>query len=106
VGAALDSARAAMARACSGVRRRRTCSANSRSAAFGSAREARSGGIFLPTSHGLMESFLVDGRQDLVDPARPRYGQSITDACMGWEMTVPVIEELAPAVRARRRASR
>jgi 3-deoxy-7-phosphoheptulonate synthase len=53
-----------------------------------------------------MESFLVDGRQDLVDPARLRYGQSITDACMGWEMTVPVIEELAQAVRARRRASR
>jgi 3-deoxy-7-phosphoheptulonate synthase len=54
----------------------------------------------------MMESFLVDGRQDLVDPARLRYGQSITDACMGWEMTVPVLEELAQAVRARRRASR
>lgn len=50
----------------------------------------------------LMESFLVDGRQDLVDPARLLYGQSITDACMGWEMTVPVLQELAAAVRARR----
>ena len=29
-------------------------------------------------------------------------GQSITDACMGWEMTVPVLQELAAAVRARR----
>jgi len=50
----------------------------------------------------LMESFLVDGRQDLVDPARLVYGQSITDACMGWEMTVPVLRGLAGAVRARR----
>ena len=50
----------------------------------------------------LMESFLVDGRQELGDPARLVYGQSITDACMGWEMTVPVLQELAAAVRARR----
>jgi 3-deoxy-7-phosphoheptulonate synthase len=52
----------------------------------------------------MMESFLVDGRQDLVEPGALRYGQSITDACMGWDMTVPVIAELAGAVRARRRA--
>ena len=51
----------------------------------------------------MMESFLIDGRQDLVDPARLVYGQSITDACMGWEMTVPVLHELARAVRERRR---
>ena len=51
----------------------------------------------------MMESFVVDGRQDLVDPRTLRYGQSITDACMGWEMTVPVIAELATAARARRR---
>jgi len=50
----------------------------------------------------LMESFLVDGRQDLGDPARLVYGQSITDACMGWDMTVPALQELAAAVRARR----
>lgn len=50
----------------------------------------------------LMESFLVDGRQDLVDSSRLVYGQSITDSCMGWEMTVPVLQELAEAVRARR----
>ena len=37
----------------------------------------------------MMESFLVDGRQDLDDPARLVYGQSITDACMGWDRTVP-----------------
>jgi 3-deoxy-7-phosphoheptulonate synthase len=50
----------------------------------------------------MMESFLVDGRQDLGDPPALRYGQSVTDACMGWEMTVPVLEELAQAVRTRR----
>ncbi len=52
----------------------------------------------------LMESFLVDGRQELVDKSRLVYGQSITDACMGWEMTVPVLETLAEAVRLRRAA--
>jgi 3-deoxy-7-phosphoheptulonate synthase len=51
----------------------------------------------------MMESFLVDGRQELRDPAALVYGQSITDACMGWAMTVPVLEELAAAVRARRK---
>ena len=52
----------------------------------------------------MMESFLVDGRQDLVAGAPLTYGQSVTDACMGWEMTVPVLHELAAAVRARRAA--
>ena len=50
----------------------------------------------------MMESFLVDGRQDLTDPAKLRYGQSITDACMGWDMTAPAIQKLAAAVRTRR----
>jgi 3-deoxy-7-phosphoheptulonate synthase len=50
----------------------------------------------------MMESFLVDGRQDLVDRSHLVYGQSVTDACMGWEMTVPVLEELAAAVQTRR----
>jgi 3-deoxy-7-phosphoheptulonate synthase len=55
----------------------------------------------------MMESFLVDGRQDLRDNgAGLVYGQSITDACMGWETTVPVLQELAAAVRARRTARR
>src|SRR3989442_220701 len=52
----------------------------------------------------MMESFISDGRQDLEDPRRLVYGQSITDACMGWEMTVPVLRELAAAVQARRAA--
>ncbi|MEZ4564321.1 MAG: 3-deoxy-7-phosphoheptulonate synthase [Thermomicrobiales bacterium] len=53
----------------------------------------------------MLESFLVDGRQDLTDLAHLTYGQSVTDACMGWEMTVPVLQELAAAVRARRALS-
>ncbi|HEX6210740.1 MAG TPA: 3-deoxy-7-phosphoheptulonate synthase [Methylomirabilota bacterium] len=54
----------------------------------------------------MMESFLVEGRQDLGDPTRLTYGQSITDACMGWETSVPVLHELGAAVQARRRARR
>ena len=52
----------------------------------------------------MIESNLVAGRQD-VKPGEPRvYGQSITDACLGWEDTEPLLERLAAAVRARRRA--
>jgi 3-deoxy-7-phosphoheptulonate synthase len=54
----------------------------------------------------MMESFLVEGRQDLTNTATLRYGQSITDACMGWDTTVGVLSELAAAVRTRRRAGR
>jgi len=50
----------------------------------------------------MLESHLVEGRQDL-DPDKPLvYGQSVTDACMSWKSTVPVLDELAAAVRARR----
>jgi 3-deoxy-7-phosphoheptulonate synthase len=49
----------------------------------------------------MMESFLVEGRQDLVTPSTLRYGQSITDACMGWETTLPVLDELAASIRKR-----
>jgi 3-deoxy-7-phosphoheptulonate synthase len=50
----------------------------------------------------MVESFLADGRQDLKDPGTLAYGQSITDACIGWDRTVPVLQELAAAARARR----
>jgi 3-deoxy-7-phosphoheptulonate synthase len=50
----------------------------------------------------MIESFLVEGRQDLGDPALLTYGQSITDACIGWDATESTLEELATAVRARR----
>ena len=50
----------------------------------------------------MVESHLVEGRQDL-SPDRPlAYGQSITDACIGWDDTVAVLDQLAAAVRARR----
>jgi 3-deoxy-7-phosphoheptulonate synthase len=52
----------------------------------------------------MLESFLVDGRQDVQDGEELIYGRSITDACMGWERTVPVVETLATASRRRRTA--
>ena len=50
----------------------------------------------------MVESFLVAGRQELTDPSRLVYGQSVTDACIGWEDTVSVLEGLASAARERR----
>ncbi len=50
----------------------------------------------------MMESHLVAGRQDLKPGCTLTYGQSITDACLGWAETVPVIHKLAEAVRHRR----
>ena len=53
----------------------------------------------------MVESHLHEGRQDLV-PGRPlQPGVSITDACIGWDDTVPLLRNLADAVRARRQAS-
>jgi 3-deoxy-7-phosphoheptulonate synthase len=52
----------------------------------------------------MMESFLEDGRQDYRPGGSLVHGRSITDACLGWEHTVPVLHRLAEAVRARRRA--
>ncbi len=50
----------------------------------------------------MVESHLVEGRQDL-SPDKPlTYGQSVTDACIGWDDSVAVLEKLAAAVRARR----
>ncbi|ASW05825.1 3-deoxy-7-phosphoheptulonate synthase [Rhizobium sp. 11515TR] len=52
----------------------------------------------------MMESNLVAGRQDLV-PGKPLvYGQSITDGCIDWPTSVHTLEDLAKAIRARRRA--
>ena len=47
----------------------------------------------------MLESFLVDGQQELDWSHDMVYGQSVTDACMGWEMLVPVLDELAAAVK-------
>ncbi|QDL37404.1 3-deoxy-7-phosphoheptulonate synthase [Rhodoferax sediminis] len=54
----------------------------------------------------MIESHLVEGRQDITDGRKGlRYGQSVTDACIGWDATVEVLENLAAAVRQRRAAS-
>ena len=50
----------------------------------------------------MIESFLVPGRQDLKDPAALVFGQSVTDACIGWDDTAALLGTLAEAVRARR----
>jgi 3-deoxy-7-phosphoheptulonate synthase len=50
----------------------------------------------------MLESFLVPGRQDL--GGELTYGQSVTDACMGWEPTVEVLDRLATASAKRRTA--
>ena len=57
--------------------------------------ERRIGGV-------MIESHLEEGRQDLL-PGQPlRHGVSITDACIGWSQTLPVLQSLAQAVRTRR----
>jgi 3-deoxy-7-phosphoheptulonate synthase len=45
----------------------------------------------------MIESHLVEGRQDAAPGARLTYGQSITDACLSLAQTEPVIERLARA---------
>jgi 3-deoxy-7-phosphoheptulonate synthase len=52
----------------------------------------------------MIESHLNPGRQDLT-PGKPlEFGVSVTDACIGWLDTEPLLRELAEAVRARRLA--
>ncbi len=50
----------------------------------------------------MVESHLVEGRQDLVAGKSPLYGQSVTDACISWEATEKVLADLARGVAARR----
>ena len=50
----------------------------------------------------MIESNLVEGRQDVVLGKDLVFGQSITDACIDWEATRGVFEQLADAVRDRR----
>jgi 3-deoxy-7-phosphoheptulonate synthase len=50
----------------------------------------------------MIESHLVGGRQNLVKGTELTYGQSITDACLAWEDSEPLLEMLAEAVRKRR----
>jgi 3-deoxy-7-phosphoheptulonate synthase len=49
----------------------------------------------------MVESHLVEGRQDLKPGQSLVYGQSITDACINWEDSVRLLDRLAQGVRAR-----
>ena len=55
----------------------------------------------------MVESHLSDGAQKFTpgkdDPAQLHYGQSITDACIGWDDSLGVLQTLSDAVQARRR---
>ena len=50
----------------------------------------------------MIESHLKAGRQDLSPGKELIYGQSITDACIGWEDSIPLLDQLASSVRSRR----
>jgi len=53
----------------------------------------------------MVESNLVEGRQDIPPsgPAGLKYGQSVTDACISWEMTIPLLDRLREGVQGRRK---
>jgi 3-deoxy-7-phosphoheptulonate synthase len=50
----------------------------------------------------MIESHLEEGRQDIVPGVPLKHGVSVTDACISMAQTIPVLAELAAAVRARR----
>ncbi|KAI0699130.1 3-deoxy-7-phosphoheptulonate synthase [Cytidiella melzeri] len=56
----------------------------------------------------MLESNILEGRQDIpaAGPAGLKYGVSVTDACISWEQTVPVLDRLREGVRGRREAVR
>lgn len=54
----------------------------------------------------MIESFLEAGRQDWRTDQDLVYGQSITDACISWDDSEPVLRELAEAVCKRRSSNR
>ncbi|MCP3869134.1 MAG: 3-deoxy-7-phosphoheptulonate synthase [Gammaproteobacteria bacterium] len=54
----------------------------------------------------MIESFLVAGNQEWRADREPVYGQSITDACISWDDTEPLLRLLAESVRNRRGTDR
>ncbi len=50
----------------------------------------------------MVESHLEEGRQDIVTGTPLKHGVSVTDACISMAQTVPVLQQLALAVKARR----
>jgi 3-deoxy-7-phosphoheptulonate synthase len=54
----------------------------------------------------MVESHLVEGRQEL-EPGKPlKFGQSVTDPCLGWDRSVALLQTLAEAVKERRKRRR
>ncbi len=51
----------------------------------------------------MIESHLVGGRQNIVDGKALTYGQSITDGCLSWDHSVPLLKKLAASVQQRRK---
>jgi 3-deoxy-7-phosphoheptulonate synthase len=51
----------------------------------------------------MVESHLVEGRQDAVAGQPLKFGQSITDACLGWEDSTELLQGMAQAVKKRRK---
>ena len=52
----------------------------------------------------MIESHLLEGRQDVIPGRELVYGISITDACLGWDDSESLLRELAAAVVRRRLA--
>ena len=50
----------------------------------------------------MVESHLVEGRQEIAPREQMKYGQSVTDACIGWDDTVEVLRTLSTSVAQRR----
>lgn len=56
-----------------------------------------------PVIGGIMlESNLIAGKQTLNSEKSLTYGQSITDECLSWDETLPLLEKLACAVKSRK----
>ena len=54
----------------------------------------------------MVESNLVEGRQEIVSGKPLKYGQSVTDGCIGWDDSIKVLESLADGVKRRRKQKR
>lgn len=50
----------------------------------------------------MIESHLVEGRQEIIDGGAVTYGQSVTDACINWDDSELVLRQLSDAIKARR----
>lgn len=50
----------------------------------------------------MLESHLTSGKQPFAVGQKPRYNQSITDSCLSWQETKPILDNLSQAVKTRR----